>query len=174
MGTFLKESTTFNSFIQSLEAIHDTLHTEIGGYQLVGGFQLGNGNMIVTKSAAFDPIFFIYHAYVIRSPNQIPGVELQNWMLIRRRGIDHLTALWQAGHPGTTSSDWMDASADIQELVPFRNENGAYFTSKAVRNWEDWGYSYEDVSKITNHDQLVKRVDELYDDKPKVIKPAAA
>ena len=92
-----------------------------------------------------------------------------------RRGIDHLAALWQAGHPDKKDpNNWMDATNDRHKLVPFINAHGDYFTSEDVRDWENWGYSYEDTSTITNHFQLVSRVYELYDDAPKVIKPAAA
>ena len=95
-------------------------------------------------------------------------------MLIRRRGIDRLAALWQAGHPEEISSNWMDASEDVKDLVPFRNKDGDYFKSYDVRNWEDWGYSYEDTSTITNHNQLASRIRALYDDDTHVKKHRGA
>ena len=58
----------------------------------------------------------------------------------------------------------MDERWDTFNLVPFRNENGVFFTSKDVREWEHWGYSYEDTSTITNHAQLVSRIHALYSD----------
>ena len=90
---------------------------------------------------------------------------------MQNRGIDRLAAMWQAGHPDTTDPhNWMDEETwGTENLVPFRKANGALFTSKDVREWENWGYSYEDTSKITNRNELVSRIDALYDDDHKPV-----
>ena len=57
----MTETTTFEGFTAGdglhphLEGIHGNIHAETGN----------GGNMNFTDCAAFDPIFFIYHAYVI-------------------------------------------------------------------------------------------------------------
>ena len=55
-----------------LESIHGSVHVATGGATSAVG-----GNMANVPCAAFDPIFFIYHAYVIHPPRLLV-LNLQN------------------------------------------------------------------------------------------------
>ena len=55
--------------IPNLNNIHGTVHTTVGG----GTF---NGNMGYVPSAGLDPIFFLYHMYVIRPLNRLLAINL--------------------------------------------------------------------------------------------------
>jgi len=138
--SMMRDSKTFTGFsmgdpllrVPDLESVHGSVHVATGG----------TGNMSQVPCAAFDPIFFIYHA-----------------------GIDRLAALWQAGHPETNiTGNWMNGTEDARPLIPFKKADGVYFTSNDLRKWDKWGYSYEDTSKITNSTQLTNMITAWYSD----------
>ena len=83
LTSMMRDSKSFNGFsngdgtgVPDLETIHGSVHVATGG----------NGNMSSVPCAAFDCIFFIYHAYVIHPPIKLLVENLRNWMLIRRIG----------------------------------------------------------------------------------------
>ena len=58
----------------------------------------------------------------------------------------------------------MSTNENNRPLYPFRNSNGVYLTSGVLRKCEDWGYTYEDTSKITDYNSLVNTITALYSD----------
>lgn len=58
----------------------------------------------------------------------------------------------------------MSTNENNRPLYPFRDSDGVYLTSKRLREWEKWGYSYEDTTKITSYDSLVSTITALYSD----------
>jgi len=142
--SLLRNTTTFDGFVMGgdpagplpdLNTVHGSVHIATGG-----GSNLGT--MGAVPCAGLDPIFFIYHA-----------------------GIDRLAAMWQAGHADTSvASNWLTSSQNRAQLVPFRNKTGALFTSSELRNWENWGYTYEDTATIRDRPSLVAKALQLYSD----------
>ncbi|KHN95235.1 tyrosinase precursor [Metarhizium album ARSEF 1941] len=107
----------------SLESVHDAIH-------LFGGL---NGNMQFVPASAFDPLFLLHHV-----------------------NVDRLTAMWQilngnawmqpmvAGETSYTYTvgTWQYANSP---LTPFYQADGTFWTSDAARNWELFGYTYQDA-----------------------------
>jgi tyrosinase len=121
------------SYLDSVESIHDTIHTLVGGY--------GNdsdpthpGHMSFTQWSAFDPIFLLHHC-----------------------NIDRIFAIWQALHPDS----WVEPGVSIlgtyttpkggivdstTPLTPFyETANGSFWTSDSVRDHTKFGYTYAEL-----------------------------
>ena len=60
---------SFDVFASGLNGIHGDVHIATGG-------GLPNGNMSLVESAGLDPIFFLYHTYVIHPPNRLLALNL--------------------------------------------------------------------------------------------------
>lgn len=140
--SLLRNTTTFSQFVMGNTpgVFVPDLNNIHGSVHIATGGGSSNGNMAQVPCAGFDPIFFIYHA-----------------------GIDRLAYMWQCGHPDTPNN-WLTTAQDNVPLVPFRNADGAFFTSKDVRSLDKWGYSYTVPTAITNYDSLVKVAFQLYGD----------
>lgn len=68
--SLMRNTTTWAGFVMGndpaglfpdLNGIHGSVHIATGGGR-------GNGNMEAVECAGLDPIFFIYHAYVLHPP----------------------------------------------------------------------------------------------------------
>ncbi|KAI4164925.1 MAG: hypothetical protein LQ342_001558 [Letrouitia transgressa] len=108
----------------SLEALHNQIHGLIGN----------GGHMSIIDYAGFDPVFWLHHCQV-----------------------DRLLAIWQALYPDSWvvpgneryGSATIAAGTRTDEntpLRPFHSDNkGSFWTSKAVRDIEQLGYSYPEI-----------------------------
>lgn len=116
----------------SIEGIHNTIHTTSGGVPSAEGGTAGH--MYYLTVAAFDPLFWFHHAMV-----------------------DRLFAMWQTINPtayGASQSaphvTWTIASgsqlnADTP-LTPFYHSSGEFLTLNAVREWTQFGYTYPEFA----------------------------
>ncbi|KAK0943420.1 hypothetical protein LTR48_004577 [Friedmanniomyces endolithicus] len=113
----------------SLEGIHNTIHTTAGG---PGTSTISGGHMTYLATAAFDPVFWLHHC-----------------------NVDRLFAMWQSQYPNSygASQDaphdsWTIASGSTQDanspLAPFyKDTNGNFWTTNQVQNWNTtFGYTY--------------------------------
>ena len=116
------------SCANSLEQIHNTIHTTAGGPT---DSQFSAGHISYLATAAFDPIFFLHHA-----------------------NVDRLFAMWQTIHPTSWSGSqvapantWTIAKGSTQNLnsplTPFhKNTNGEFLTTNDMRSWRNFHYTY--------------------------------
>ena len=118
----------------SLEGIHNTIHTTSGGGP-TSSVNSG-GHMYYLATAAFDPVFWLHHC-----------------------NTDRLFALWQTLHPakyGATQSaphnTWTIAQGTSQNknspLTPFaRDSSGNFWTTAQVQNWAStFHYTYPEYA----------------------------
>lgn len=118
----------------SLEGIHNTVHTTSGG----GPSSTVNagGHMYYLATAAFDPVFWLHHC-----------------------NTDRLFALWQTLHPakyGATQNaphnTWTIAAGSTQNknspLTPFTKDSaGNFWTTAQVQNWASaFHYTYPEYT----------------------------
>lgn len=118
----------------SLEGIHNTIHTTSGG----GPSSTVNagGHMYYLATAAFDPVFWLHHC-----------------------NTDRLFALWQTLHPaqyGATQNalnpTWTIAQGSAQNknspLTPFtKDASGNFWTTAQVQNWNTtFHYTYPEYT----------------------------
>ncbi|KAJ7829831.1 photo-regulated tyrosinase [Mycena leptocephala] len=121
----------------SLESVHDSPHSWIGGDPTTGP----SGHMRYPRAAAFDPIFWLHHAYV-----------------------DRLLALWSAMNPdvwvtpgpaieGTFTIPW-DASLTVDtDLTPFWRDQEHYWSSADVKTTAVFNYRYTDFDNLDMTDR---------------------
>jgi tyrosinase len=141
-------STTNNSAYESVEAIHDQIHVAVGD----------SGHMNYTPQSAFDPIFFLHHAFV-----------------------DKVFAWWQILYPNAwvpttrmVTATYTIAKNDVvngqSNLTPFYSDySGNFWTSDKVRSTLSFGYTYEEPpfsggqrSKDDRRAQLVAHINKMY------------
>ncbi|CAD6578783.1 MAG: hypothetical protein ASARMPRED_008848 [Alectoria sarmentosa] len=120
----------------SLEDVHNTMHTRLGG-EVTGG----NGHMSRIPYSAFDPVFWLHHT-----------------------NIDRLFAIWQALHPddskhveryvttqtnrGGTFITKPNGEETIKTpLAPFGASAENYWTSEEVKQTSSFGYVYPETQK---------------------------
>jgi tyrosinase len=125
---FATDDTSNNACANSLEGIHNTIHTAAGG---AGTDTVSGGHMTYLPLAAFDPIFFVHHA-----------------------NVDRIFALWQTANPDhygasqvAPHATWTIASGSTQNadspLMPFRRTADTYWTTNEVKDFEKaFHYSY--------------------------------
>ncbi|KAJ7775767.1 tyrosinase [Mycena maculata] len=130
----------------SLEAIHDGVHNDVGG----------NGQMADPSVAAFDPIFFLHHSNVDRL--------LSLWSALN-------PGVWVT--PGeATGGTWTippDAPVDKNtDLTPFWNSQSTYWVSSAVTGTSQVGYTYPEFNGLDMSDPsmvqsaIAQKVNRLY------------
>ncbi|KAJ6505752.1 tyrosinase [Mycena vitilis] len=130
----------------SLEAIHDSVHLDIGG----------NGQMADPSVAAFDPIFFLHHSNVDRI--------LSLWSALN-------PGVWVS--PGkATGGTWTiapNAAVDNEtDLTPFRNSQDTYWRSSQVISTTALGYTYPEFNGLNMGDAnavqiaIAQKVNQLY------------
>ena len=83
-----------NNYV-SLESIHDRVHVFVGG----------NGHMSYVPYSAFDPIFWLHHAW---APSNGQG-RLKKQAYSKNRNVDRLFAIWQAIHPESYATPQVSA-----------------------------------------------------------------
>ncbi|TKA78166.1 hypothetical protein B0A55_03895 [Friedmanniomyces simplex] len=117
----------------SLEGIHNTIHTTAGG---PGTNTISGGHMTYLATAAFDPVFWLHHC-----------------------NVDRLFAMWQTQYPNSYGASqaaphdsWTIASGSTQNadspLEPFyKDTNGNFWTTNQVKNWNTtFHYTYPEFS----------------------------
>ncbi|KAI1320248.1 Di-copper centre-containing protein [Xylariaceae sp. FL0255] len=131
-----------NGTYDSLESIHDTVHT-IGG----GGW----GHFAIIAYSAFDPLFFLHHANVDRI--------FSMWQLLYN---DTYVVPTHANYSTHTQNQGMIEDVDTP-LTPFFYNSTAFWTSDMVRDHTVFGYTYQDVANQTQAD-VVSTINHLYTD----------
>lgn len=121
----------------SLEGLHNQYHGLIGG---------NGGHMSEVPTAAFDPIFWLHHAYVY-SYSHI-GLYFTDSI---DRNIDRYFAIWQATHEGWITDVESEKHLELKEQFPFVTvkdvgERKPFWNSQFLKNIEDLGYTYGDVA----------------------------
>jgi len=144
-----------NESYDSLESLHDTVHTLAGG----GGFGQPNtqgGHMSFIPYSGFDPIFWLHHT-----------------------NVDRIFAIWQALYPDTwvtpqaaTLASYTTSKGEIQDsttaLTPFfASADGIFWTSDTVRDYTKFGYTYPELMAGPNtstkaRSRVIKAVNRLY------------
>lgn len=118
----------------SLEGIHNTIHTTSGGGP--SSSVKSGGHMYYLATAAFDPLFWLHHC-----------------------NTDRLFALWQTLHPqkygasqNAPHNTWTIAQGTTQNknspLTPFaRDASGNFWTTAQVQNWANtFHYTYPEYA----------------------------
>ncbi|ERS97997.1 hypothetical protein HMPREF1624_06170 [Sporothrix schenckii ATCC 58251] len=137
-STFSNEAwipTSSSGKYDSLESLHDTIHT-------LTGLQ---GHMAWIPFSAFDPIFFLHHAMVDR--------VFALWQILNPDSWIVPTA--------STLASYTTAQGEIQDsqtpLTPFyKAHNGTFWTSDDVRDMAVFGYTYDDMVEFP-HESLVTK-----------------
>ncbi|KAK3717187.1 hypothetical protein LTR37_005896 [Vermiconidia calcicola] len=116
----------------SLENIHNTIHTTGGGPKQNG---ISGGHLTYLATAAFDPLFWLHHT-----------------------NVDRLFAMWQALWPDSYGGSqvaphntWTIAQGTTQNanspLTPFhRDAAGNFWTTNLVRDTKVFKYTYPEFS----------------------------
>lgn len=132
----------------SLETIHNTVHTLAGG---AGGSGVSGGHMTYLPLSSYDPVFWLHHA-----------------------NVDRLFALWQTinadswmpTYPAPHDTWVIPAGAELNgdyPLEPFNKDASSYWTSNEIRDWTVLGYTYpEYVTSPGQKSDIVSYVNALY------------
>ncbi|KAJ7190769.1 photo-regulated tyrosinase [Mycena pura] len=110
----------------SIEAIHDGIHTDVGG----------NGQMSDPSVAGFDPIFFLHHANVDRM--------ISLWSALN-------PGVWIGRGPaeGGTFTIPPDATIGPQtDLTPFWHSQSSYWISTQTTKTSTLGYTYPEFNGL--------------------------
>ncbi|KAA1472059.1 photo-regulated tyrosinase [Dentipellis sp. KUC8613] len=110
----------------SLEAIHDGIHVDVGG----------NGQMSDPSVAGFDPIFFLHHANVDRM--------LSLWAALNPN-------VWVTSGPAEDGTWTIPPTATIDKntsLTPFWDKPTGYWPSSAVEMTGKLGYTYPEFNGL--------------------------
>ena len=105
----------------SLEGIHNTIHTTSGGPPTTS--VKSGGHMYYLATAGFDPIFFLHHC-----------------------NVDRIFAMWQTINPNAYGASqvaphhtWTIAQGTTQgpdsPLTPFYQTSSTFFTTNTVKDW---------------------------------------
>ncbi|EME47152.1 hypothetical protein DOTSEDRAFT_69194 [Dothistroma septosporum NZE10] len=140
---------TYEKCSNSLEAIHNSVHTTGGG---PGSSGVSGGHLTYLPIAAYDPLFWLHHC-----------------------NVDRIFALWQTIYPnsyGATQvaahNTWTIAEGSTQnidsDLSPFRDSSNSFWTTRKVQNWENaFGYTYpEFLVSGGSRESIVDAVNSLY------------
>lgn len=133
----------------SLEGIHNTIHTTLGG---PGSNGVSAGHMTYLSEAAFDPGFWLHHMMV-----------------------DRLFALWQGINPNSYGASqraphatWTIPAGQNQDanspLTPFhKNANGDFWTTNQVRDWKVFKYTYPEFANTDGSPAAIRnQINRLY------------
>ncbi|KAF2863995.1 tyrosinase precursor, Monophenol monooxygenase [Piedraia hortae CBS 480.64] len=132
----------------SLEGIHNTIHTLVGG---AGSSSVSGGHMTYLSMAAFDPVFWLHHC-----------------------NVDRIFALWQSQHDSYGGSQtaphntWTIAQGTNQnsnsKLTPFyKDTRGNFWTTNDVEDWTVFKYTYpEFVSGDGSSSTVARYINQLY------------
>nr|OQO26612.1 hypothetical protein B0A51_06674 [Rachicladosporium sp. CCFEE 5018] len=133
----------------SLEAIHNTIHTTAGG---PGSSTVSAGHMTYLATAAFDPLFWLHHT-----------------------NVDRLFAMWQAinifaygANQVAPHSTWTIPAGQLQTadspLTPFHKDtSGNFWTTNDVRDMKVFKYTYPEFANSDGSINAIKSyVNKLY------------
>ncbi|KAH8588949.1 hypothetical protein B0O99DRAFT_524064 [Bisporella sp. PMI_857] len=110
----------------SFEAVHNTVHAEVGGRT--------NGHMAAVGYSAFDPIFWLTHSNVDRL--------FAMWQAI----YPDVYLLPQVDNTGTFTIPIGSIDTETTPLTPFTTGDGqTTYTSLSSRYLKDFGYSYPEI-----------------------------
>ncbi|RYP23081.1 hypothetical protein DL765_001336 [Monosporascus sp. GIB2] len=129
-----------NGTYDSIEALHDSIHT-LGG----GAF----GHLSIIQYSAFDPLFLLHHVNVDRI--------FAMWQVLYN---DSYVVPMPAIYPSHTSTVGQIQDTETA-LTPFFSDNGVFWTSDTVRDHEVFGYTYPEVSN-KNRAEVVASINRLY------------
>ncbi|KAG8529701.1 uncharacterized protein KY384_005182 [Bacidia gigantensis] len=140
-------------FIQSLESPHNAIHLALGGFYQEGSYNanpiLGaNGDMGDNETTAFDPIFFLHHAFI----------DLMFWKWQKKwkkTAWDSLDVI--EFYPGTVvvegSTGYPPGTLLTMNspLYPFKNSKGGYYTPNDmvdIVNQLDYKYEEDELKGL--------------------------
>lgn len=110
----------------SLEAIHDGIHVDVGGA----------GQMSDPSVAAFDPIFFLHHTNVDRLLSLWSALNSNVWVT-------------KSTQEDGTFTIPPDAPVDVNTpLTPFWNTQSTFWESSAVTGTSKLGYTYPEFNGL--------------------------
>jgi tyrosinase len=144
-GQFADQAWTNSSgSYDSIEALHDTIHT-------LTGLQ---GHMAYIPFSAFDPIFFLHHAMVDRA--------FAMWQMIN-------PGSWIPPTPAAMNS-YTTSMGQIQDsqssLTPFYSgSNGSFWNSDGLRDTSVFAYTYPEFTGVGGSNgraQVVRAINRLY------------
>ncbi|KAF5655215.1 tyrosinase [Fusarium heterosporum] len=137
MGQWIEERHQKPYYGVSLEEPHNAIHLAVGGFYQEGEYNASpipgaNGDMGENETAAFDPIFFLHHAFI--------DYTFWQWQL-RHKCTTAGSLTIEAGKKGTTSmgnpvfkkGTTLDTDSP---LAPFKQPNNEFYTSKDVTDIE--------------------------------------
>lgn len=116
----------------SLEGIHNTVHTTAGGGPSNG---VSGGHMFYLPTASYDPLFWLHHA-----------------------NVDRIFAMWQRLNPNSYGGSqtaphntWTIKSGTNQDqnsaLTPFyKDSSNNFWTTAQVQDWTIFKYTYPEFS----------------------------
>ncbi|KAK0642875.1 hypothetical protein B0T16DRAFT_414886 [Cercophora newfieldiana] len=138
MKQYITEHHSIPHYGVALEEGHNALHLALGGFYQVGEYNAApipgaNGDMGENETSAFDPIFYLHHAFV----------DYVFWTWQRRHGFTSRGSLSViTGYDGTTSGGSPvfpeGVALDMQSsLEPFANPaTKTWFTSEEITDIE--------------------------------------
>ncbi|KAM0340584.1 hypothetical protein ACHAPU_010421 [Fusarium lateritium] len=143
MAEYIQEHGGQPHYGVALEEPHNAIHLALGGFYQKGVYNadpiLGaNGDMGENETAAFDPIFYLHHAFI----------DYTFWQWQLRHGCTAAGSLTvEAGKEGTISlgdpTFKKGTPLDMDSpLDPFNQPNGQVYTSNDVTDINQLGYSY--------------------------------
>lgn len=136
----------------SLETIHNTVHTLAGG---AGSDGVSGGHLTYLPLSSYDPVFWLHHT-----------------------NVDRLFALWQTINPDSfvptataPHSTWVIPSGATLNgdypLEPFNKDASSYWTSNEIRDWTQLGYTYpEFTTSKGDKSSIATYINGLYGNKP--------
>ncbi|KAI8965927.1 Di-copper centre-containing protein [Daldinia sp. FL1419] len=129
-----------NGSYDSLESIHDAIHTVGGGVY---------GHLAIIAYSGFDPLFWLHHANVDRI--------FTMWQHLYNNTYVTPQAAVYSSH--TTSPGQVEDGQTA--LTPFFVNDTHFWTSDMVRDHEVFGYTYAEVANKSRSD-LVATINKLY------------
>jgi tyrosinase len=142
-------ATSNASHYDSIEAIHDQIHTDVGE----------GGHMNYTPTSAFDPVFFLHHCFVDKI--------FAWWQIL-------YPTSWISPAPATSTTYTIaigDTLTSQTPLTPFyKDEYGNFWTSDASWDTHSYGYAYAENtgggsskrSQRRKREQLMVTINKLY------------
>ena len=141
-------ATSNASSYDSIEAIHDQIHTDVGQ----------GGHMTYTPTSAFDPVFFLHHCFVDRLFTWWQELYPNSWIV----------------PAAATSNTYTIATGDIltakTPLTPFyADTDGDFWDSDMSRDTNAFGYSYDETvgpttktARYQRQEQLRAKINRIY------------
>ncbi|KAF3061355.1 Tyrosinase [Daldinia childiae] len=129
-----------NGTYDSLESLHDAIHTVGGGVY---------GHLAIIAYSGFDPLFWLHHANIDRIFTMWQHLY-NNTYVVPQPAV-------YSSH--TTSPGQVENSQTA--LTPFFFNETDFWTADMVRNHEVFGYTYPEVAN-KNRSELVATINKLY------------